>query len=159
MSAFPFPPELGAHLTALTIQALAYNQATGALTTSGSAVVLRAKLDTLSDDLQTQTEDIHAHGAAKANNVPILDDAQFSMTIFLDQTGTDYNKLRQLWASNSYFRISYTAGYGSAAKVETLDVSRVSLSSPRQGDGAQKVTATFAQIDSGTDFRTRANPA
>lgn len=164
MSAFPFPPILGKHLTVLTIQALAYTEATGALATSGSAVAVRATLDSFSDDLSTQTEDIHAHGAAKANNVPILDDAQFSITVFLDAKAdvvADYNKLANLFYSHQFFRISYTRGIPgspSSQKVTTLDVSRVSLSEPAQGDGAQRCTMTFAQIDSGANFRTRAAP-
>lgn len=161
MSAFPFAPVMPADLVTLTIQALSYNPTTGAFTTSGSAVSIRGTMDSFSDELTTQHDDIRPYGTGKANNVPTVDDSSFSVTVWLDHGGTDYNKLRQFWNANKYFRISYTEGISgsSSDKVETFDMSRGNLSNPRQGDGGQKCTATFLQIDTGSSFRTRTDPA
>jgi len=157
MSAFPFPPILGRNLTALTIQALAYTESTGGLATTGSAIDLKVKLDNFSEDLSAQHDNIKGFGTGKSNNVPIEDDSTFNITVHLDQTSTDYNKLKALFFSNSYFRISYTIGTGSNGKVEVSDWSRGTLSSPFGGEGAQRCTATFLQIDSGASFKTRTN--
>lgn len=159
MSAFPFPPVMAKDLIALTIQGLTYDPTDGSMTPAGSPTSLRTTMDNMTDDLQTQHHDIHAHGAGKANHVPMLDDATFSVTVFLDSTGADYNKLRALWSLFSHFRISFTRGVGASAKVETFDMARGNLTTPFQGDGGQQCTATFLQADTGSDFRTRTDPS
>jgi hypothetical protein len=147
---------LGRHLTAVTLtpQTVA---ADGTLS-NGTPVTLTAVVDSLQDDLNANTEEISAVNSTRQNNVVLDDGASLQLAVIRVNNGTDPAPLRTAFGLTDVFKVAYTEGTGSSAKVITGYYTRSSVSGGFQGKGKQIGTFAFIPVDAGSNTYTVANP-
>ncbi len=138
---------LGRHLTAVTFtpQTVAAN---GTLS-DGTPITLTAVMDSLGLSLQANTEEISAVNSARQNNVGLDDGASLSLSIIRVNNGTDPAPLRTAVGTNDIFKVAYTEGTGTSAKVVTGYYQRSSYEDGIQGKGKQIATLSLIPVDAG----------
>jgi hypothetical protein len=147
---------LGRHLTAVTLtpQTVA---ADGALS-NGTPLTLTTVIESLQDELNANTEEISAVNSTRQNNVVLDDGASLTLVVISVNNGNDPEPLRTAFGASDVFKVSYTRGTGSSARVTTGYYTRSSLSGGFQGKGKQIGTFTFLPADAGSNTYTHAAP-
>ena len=139
--------QLGKHLTSvvLTPQTVAAN---GGLS-DGTAVTVTTYIDSLSESLNDQTEEISAVNSTRQHLEKLDSGHEITLSIIKVNNGNDPNPLRTMFLANSVVKIAYTEGTGSSAKTITTYARITNVASGTQGKGKQIASMTLGPVDAG----------
>ena len=146
--------QTGQHMVAMTVDTVSVS-ATGSLTDDASVTTLTAEITDIGIVASAVLEEISAMNADYRNNVWLIDDISYTITILKLNDDVDPNPLYAKWLTKKYFKLVWTEGTGSGATTHTAYVIRQDFSEGMSGKGQQQATFTFAVIDAGASTYVR----
>jgi hypothetical protein len=151
MATLATTPELGKHLTAVTITPQTVSAA-GVFSDTTPVINALATIENIALDLTANLEEISALTSVRDNNVITSDAYSISLQVFKVNGSTDPDKLKNAFFTADYFKIAYTEGTVSGGiKTTTAYAVRGNYSGGFQGKGKQIATASFMCVDAGSD--------